>query len=298
MKRKQTKRLIFYILMMAWPTVHFCIFTIGVNTNSILLTFKNYQYADGAYTWVGFDNFKRVLSDLSSMPHFRVALKNSLIAFFVGFIISWPLHLLSAFYIYKKLPLGETFKFILVLPGMISDIIIVVVFKYFVERAVPVIGELITGNEMQGLIENTKTTFVTILFYCWWSGFGGGILVYVASMKNISESVVEAAKLDGVTPIREFFSITLPQIYPLISILMLAAFTGIFSAQMNLFPFFGLNADSRLWTIGYYLYKTTLSSTLSEYPYLSAFGLMITIVLMPIVFGLRRLIRRFDPTTD
>jgi len=47
-------------------------------------------------------------------------------------------------------------------------------------------------------------------------GVGGGMVIYLAGLKNIPVSLYEAARLDGAGPVRQFFTITLPMLSPLI----------------------------------------------------------------------------------
>ena len=48
-------------------------------------------------------------------------------------------------------------------------------------------------------------------------------------------------------------------------------------------------------TLGYYTYKEILVGGPSRYPYLSAYGLMMTLVITPIVLGMKKFLDRFDP---
>ena len=61
MKQRKLQRRIFYITVAALPFLHYLIFYIGVNFNSILLAFKQWKMADGDMTlvWGGFSNFSR-----------------------------------------------------------------------------------------------------------------------------------------------------------------------------------------------------------------------------------------------
>ena len=44
---KEQREFIFYLCLVALPLAQFCIFYIGVNFNSILLTFRNYSFDEG-----------------------------------------------------------------------------------------------------------------------------------------------------------------------------------------------------------------------------------------------------------
>ena len=58
--RSKRIELIFYIFMLAYPVVQFCIFYLGVNFNSILLAFQKIDVANNKVSWT-FDNFKNAI---------------------------------------------------------------------------------------------------------------------------------------------------------------------------------------------------------------------------------------------
>ena len=88
--------LIFYCLMSLFPVAQFCVFYIGVNFNSFLLSFKNYDMLTGVSTWVGFDNIVRAFNALFTDSVLIVAAKNSLIAYAVSLLVGVPLRSCSA----------------------------------------------------------------------------------------------------------------------------------------------------------------------------------------------------------
>ena len=141
----------------------------------------------------------------------------------------------------------------------------------------------------------------TILFYNIWGGFGVNILLYVGAMCGISDSVVEAAKLDGVTFLTEFVYITFPSVFSTFRTLIIVALGGVFVNQASLVSFFGTTAEEVNFTIGYYLYKETVGITLNNsnvgLPKLAAFGLLLTGVTLPVVFTTNWALRRFGPNT-
>ena len=75
---------------------------------------------------------------------------------------------------------------------------------------------------------------------------------------------------------------------------------GMFSNQMSLYSFFGAQAETDLWTIGYWLFKNLSQGTLSmpEYPELAAAGVVLTVVATPITLLVKRLLEKIGPSED
>lgn len=285
---ERKNNMIFYILMMAYPVIQFCIFWIGVNGNSILLSFKEYT-SDSGFQWVGTQNFVNAYNQMSSSGLFLSAIKNSFVAFGITTVITVPLSLLFSYFIYKKMPLSGFFKVILFMPSIISSIIMVILFSYFVERG---LADIIGIR----LLENIDTRFWTIIFYNIWIGFGINILLYTSSMGSISEEVIEAAKIDGAKPIHEFIYIVIPHIYPTIVTFLVISVAGIFTNQFHLYSFYGSGAESNdLITVGYYLFSQTQKNSTNYYafPELASYGVLLTIVAVPMTLLVKWALEKF-----
>src|SRR5690606_13260732 len=52
-----------------------------------------------------------------------------------------------------------------------------------------------------------------------WGAFGTTALIYLASLQDVSQELYEAAELDGATPLQRIFHISLPHLYPVMSLM-------------------------------------------------------------------------------
>lgn len=292
LSKRRRSQLRFYFLVIALPMVQFVIFYIGVNFNSILLAFKGYDINKGYY-FIGFDNFKQVFHDLKNVPYLFSSIKNSLVLYFVN-LLAMALSLLFSFYIYKRRTLGTFFKIILFLPNIISVLILAVMYKYFTERAVPELATFF-HKTIGGLLSDDKTAFPTILIFNVLISFGTQTLLASSAMEGISNSVTDASKIDGCTPLQEYIYITIPMIWPTIKTFLVVGVAGIFTNQMCLFSFFGNNASYSLYTFGYFLYTSIQQASFSDYPYLAAMGLVLTAVAVPLTYLVKLVVDKLGP---
>ena len=293
--KKSRNAKVFYCVMLAFPVLQFLICYLGVNFNSILLSLKSYN--DGDYQYVGLMNFKMVIDELQ-MPYMKNMITNSLVVYAVNLFVGLSFCVVFSYYIYKKSLGHEFFKFILFLPSIISAVVMAILFKYFTERGVPALLEGIFGITGNGLLGNNETRFPTLLFYMIFTGFGSNILLFSGAMSGINESLVDAAKIDGVSSVQEFFHITIPMIYPTLTTLIVVSTAGIFINQFGLFNFFGNSADIADYTVGYYFYKSSKIATLAEYPRLAAMGVLFTLVSAPVTLLLKRILEKCGPSDE
>ena len=300
-KRKSklnTGDLIFYCCMLAFPVLQFVLFYIATKSNAILFAFQGFDIVTGRATWTVeyvVKAFNLIVSDSAMLS----TLKMSFLSYAIVTFIGTPLGLLFSFYISKKMPGHGLFRVLLFLPSIISAIVLVVIFQYFVDRAIPSFVSMVFGTQMKGLLENVDTRYWTVMFYNLWIGFGVSVLMYSDAISAITPDVVEASHIDGVNALQEFWYITLPGVFPTLTTFMVTSVAGIFTNQFNLFTFYGGNAPEGLITYGYYFFnKTQSAQSIAEYPLLSAMGLWITLVCVPLTFLVKWAMEKFGPKED
>lgn len=292
------KNFLFYCLLMAFPLVQFLVFYIGVNFNSILMAFQRIDIQKDTVEWT-VSNIQNAFQMMTGSPELLSVLSVSVISYVILTGIGIPLGLFFSYYIYKKLPLSGAFRVILFLPSIMSAIVMATIFQFFVERAIPTAMIQFFDVEMMGLMENPETRFACILFYNILMGFGANVLMYTNSMSGISQEVVEASQLDGASTLQEFLHVTLPMIYPTIAMFIFTGIAGIFTNQLNLFSFYGAAAPGGISTYGYYFYtKTQGAKSIAEYPLLSAMGLFMSAVAVPLTLLVKWLLEKFGPNED
>ncbi len=318
--RKKRNRLIFYSICISIPVLHFLIFYVYINFNSIVMAFQRYTYMDptppdtilgtpgkpgGVYSELaGFDNFVVAWNNFAGNT---TRLWNSLLHFAVTVGISTPLALLFSYYLYKQYFLSGLFKVILFLPQILSALVLGLLFKHIVSD---VYGYIVlsaggvpagNGNLLQA---EMVTRYLTVIAFNILMGFGVNVLTYTSTMGGISDSLIESAQLDGANSLQEFFYIVIPMCYPTIITLFIVNLSHIFTNQANLYTLYA-EGVGRLDTVGYFLYVQAKGSQLYyldelhlTYPELSAYGLICTAIILPITMVTRYLLNKYGPSAD
>ncbi len=291
--------MLFYVLMMAWPILQFCVFYIAVKFNSILYSFQRYDKLSRTFTWT-LDYVKSALKMMTTSPALVETMKMTLLFFLLFTGINTPLGLLFSYYISKKQFASGFFRVFLFMPSIICSVIMVLIYGNFVDVALPEIVRVLTGKTVGGLMSTKSTRFFAVMFYNLLVGFGVNVLMYSNAMSAISEEVVEAAHLDGATGLKEFWFITLPSIYPTLITFLITALAGMFLNQYNLYSFFGSGEHFGLQTYGLYFYVQTLAAdgSRAEYSQISAIGLWLTFIALPLTYGVKFLLEKLGPSED
>ncbi len=289
---------IFMAVMLLFPTLQFIVFYITTNVNSFALAFqKVVNNENGYYGWAGdFRNFMTVFENIANPDKgIGKAIGNSFLVYLIH-LAAMPLGVLFAYYIFRKFFGHRLFKVTLFLPQIVSVFTMCFIYKYFSDYATKEIFDLKYGLFNTGK-SNATNLLITLIFAYVFFGFGSSMLLYLGAMSGINESIMEAAEIDGANHTSMLFTIVLPQIYPTIKTFLIVGIALIFTDQFNLLSFFTATAPKRTWTIGYYFYYELLvPNAMSQYPYLAAFGLIISVILIPITLVANKWLDKLDPT--
>lgn len=308
-RSKKIGELIFFWSLLIIPLAQFCVFYIGVNFNSILLSFKSYDYNTGTYAWIGFDNFERFFKSFAINKNLMICLKNSLLIFAIQILIVTPISILFSYYIYKNgkrkfhkttaaTVMAEVSKVLLFLPTIIPSIAMVLMYKYFGENSLPDILNNILGTEFKGFLSTYKYSLKYIIGFLVLTGFGSSMVLYTGAMSSIDESLIESGQMDGVSPFKELVKIVFPAIFPTFTLQMVTSVAGIFINQACLFSFYGGGAPYVARTFGYELFITVSNdATMAEYPYAAAMGIVFTIIATPITLLTKYFLETYGPST-
>ncbi len=293
---QRRKDWIFILSIVIWPIICWCTLYLGAMGNQFIITFQNYDPKTDTFYWSGFNNIVDFVTDVVGDPELSMAMKNSFILYLIGLLIDMPIAIIVAFCIYKKVWGAGFFKVVLLLPSMISSIIWVLIFKYFVEFGLPrVLGDI----SMNSLITTPETAFGTMIFYSEWIGLAGNLILYTGAMSRVPVSLVEYGKLDGLGALKELWYITVPLIFPTITVFLVTGVVGIFTSSNAAYSFYGQNAPLTVYTSGYYFFiKIFHATNYAEYPYVAASSTVFTLVATPITLFVKYMLEKYGPNVE
>ncbi|MBE5742614.1 MAG: sugar ABC transporter permease [Clostridiales bacterium] len=288
----KTKKLIFVWGMLAYPILQFLIFFVLVNISSIIMSFERQVIGSSGISiktsayW--YQKFYKELF-ITKLPQVRNAIVNSL---FVGLndLILVALSVTLAYFFYKKMPGRNVFRIIFFLPSIISIVIYTMVYKYmFNPQTGPV--SIVLQKIFGWTVSSTPSWFndygiIMIMVYCLWVGTGYNILILGGAIANLSEEVMESARLDGAKMRHELFLLVIPMIWPTISVSILGAVTTMFTLFIQVELLTGNSAPTVAYLINN-LVKRGKVNNLSEG---AAIGLIFTVVATPIIVLVKKLL--------
>jgi ABC-type sugar transport system permease subunit len=293
---KQIKRnkSLFIFCMLLIPVVHFIIFWIYVNIDSLLIAFQRIDEETGLKYFT--DKNFRLIFELfrTSNSQMWQAIKNTLITWVFTTLFMFPLSILWSFFIYKKILLGSFYRVMFYIPSIISGVALAVFFKYLIVTDGPIgyLYKLLTSEDyVPSFLTEKEYAMKTILIYIFWTGFGGNLILLNGAMGRISKEMMESAFLDGIGMWRELFNFILPLSWPTLSTLIIFSFTGLFTSSGPILLL--TEGQGETYTISYWIFELVYSKGSSGLPFMAAaIGILFTAIGFPIVLVIRHFINK------
>jgi len=187
---------------------------------SIILSFHRWDGAAKVKQFVGGANYLQALKD----PVVSLALMNN-VAWAVGHILLAVLPgLIIAVVLARKLPGRVTFQTIFFLPRLFPMVVVSIVWVWIYN---PVFGLINNTLRAAGLGSFTRGWLGDSQFALWatiiagsWTYFGFCMVLFLAALQNVDQTLYDAARIDGANAVQIFIHVTVPQIRPVITLVI------------------------------------------------------------------------------
>jgi multiple sugar transport system permease protein len=242
-RRKQEARL-FYLFISPW-IIGFLVFLFGPMVASIYFSLTDWD-SFTAPAFVGLANYIKLLTD---DPIFWKSLGNTFYFAVVSVPLSMGIGLWLANLLNKRVRFRKLFRTVIYLPTLVPIVATALVFKMVLAPTTGPLNKFLALFGITGpawLLDANSVKPAIILLSVW--GAGGATVLLLAAMKGIPTEFYEAAEIDGAGPIRQFWSITFPQVTPIIFFNLIMGLIGSFQvfAQVYILTQGGPNNASQM----------------------------------------------------
>ncbi|MEU4227455.1 sugar ABC transporter permease [Nonomuraea sp. NPDC026600] len=185
---------------------------------SVVLGFQRTNLVEAA-TFAGLDNFRTLLAD----PLLGMAVRNTLLFTGLALLIGFPLPIFLAV-LMSELRRGSGLLRVLVyLPVVVPPVVAVLMWKWFYDPDSGLFNQLLglAGLGPYPWLQSTGMAMPSLVLEATWAGAGGAVLIYLAALSGVPTELYEAAELDGASVWRRLWHVTLPQLRPILLIMLL-----------------------------------------------------------------------------
>ena len=261
----------------------------------------------GGRMFVGLRNFATLFGDALWSRQFWNALGNNAWFFVVHMLVQNPIGIaLAAILSTPKLRMAAFYRTAIFIPTILSFVIVGFVWKLILS---PIWGIAPGMLDMVGLkslfapwLGKEEYALTTLALVSVWQFVGIPMMLIYAALLSIPDEVIEAAEMDGITGMSQFWKIKLPLILPSIGIISILTFVGNFNAFDLIYVSQGALAGPDYSTdiLGTFLYRTFFGFQLQlGDPYMGSAiaGAMFGIILVGVclyLFGIQTRLRRYQ----
>ena len=192
----------------------FFFLTLGPAVSSFYLSLTDYDLSRDPF-WIGGDNYAYMFT---GDPRFGQAMKVT----FTFVALSVPLKLAFALALAVMLNKGlvglTVFRAIFYLPSLMGGSVAVAVLWRQVFAGDGLLNQVLHslfGYQGQNWVSSPSTSLYTLVLLSVWQ-FGSPMIIFLAGLRQIPKDMYEAASIDGASPRRQFWKITLPLLTPVI----------------------------------------------------------------------------------
>ena len=201
-----------FVLILPW-LIGFCIFKLYPFVSSLVYSFTDYDLFRGVQNVVGFQNYIDAFTKAKNVKVLKVT--------FTYAFMTVPLKLIFALFIayilnFKIKGVG-LFRTAYYVPSILGGSVAIAVLWKALFKNDGVVNTILTmlGFEsINFLADKNWALFIICLLRVW--QFGSAMVLFLAALKGVPEDLYEAASIDGASKGRQFLSITIPLISPVI----------------------------------------------------------------------------------
>lgn len=211
-KKRDLSWMIPYLFISPW-LFGFLAFTLGPLLLSFVMSFHDWPVI-GESTFIGLGNYiKMFTGDPQFYRSLFITIKFASVFVPLNIIIA----LILAVMISKNVKGIPFFRVIFYIPSVISGVAVAIIWGWILDSNNGILNYLLSliGIDGPRWLQDPQWAIFAIIIASGW-GVGNMMLIFYTDIKGIPKSYFEAAVMDGASPLRQFFSITLPIITPTI----------------------------------------------------------------------------------
>lgn len=211
----QRGRKLFVFLCSAPAVILFFIFMVLPTFNVFRISLYKWGGFSPRRTYVGFENFRKLFKDMRFFESFQ----NTVLLIVLVTVFTMALAIIFAAILSREKIKGQNFfRIIFYIPNILSVVIISAIFSSIYDANNGLLNSVLSifrGNDAEPILWlGTKSMAIYSLAGAMiWQAIGYYMVMYMASMASIPESLYESASLEGSGRINQFFTITIPLIW-------------------------------------------------------------------------------------
>ncbi|GLO67811.1 sugar ABC transporter permease [Oceanobacillus kimchii] len=244
----------------------------------------------GAMEFIGLDNYIAAMQD---SKFWESTLHSFLLAVFSA--LSLLIYLVVALILASKIKGANFLKKIYLIPMLLSSVAIAQLWIKVYNPSNGMLNSILVSLGVENppaWLADPNIVLYAIFIPIIWQYAGFYILIYYAALKNIPESIIEAAKIDGASPIQIALKIKFPLIMTVFKVTIVLAIVGSLKYFDLIYVMTGGGPNGASEVMASYMYKLAFSSY--DFGYGSAIGFLLLIITLIVTYFIRKVTETKD----
>ncbi|WP_068505143.1 carbohydrate ABC transporter permease [Paenibacillus kribbensis] len=269
-----------YLSLAAFVTPAFILYALFLLTPTIGGIYYSLTDWDGLnqdYNFIGLGNFVEALRDDPDFVH-SLWFTMKYVVFMI--VLQNVFALLLAVFIEARRRTKGLFRTVLFMPNMMSMIISAYMWTFVFSQVLPQLAVKTGLNFIdQSYLGDPKISFFSILVVSLWNGAGYLMIIYLAALQGVPQSLKEAAMIDGATPFQTFRKVTIPMIMHAVTICLFLTLNSAFKVYEVVFGLTGGGPGRATQVITMNIYEEAFSNNF-RYGYANAKSVILFIIVL------------------
>ncbi|WP_234417453.1 MULTISPECIES: carbohydrate ABC transporter permease [Miniimonas] len=269
-------------VFIAVAVVLFLLFFVWPGALAVIYSFTNYRGVGNSLTFIGLENYQKLFADETFYSSLSRTFLYALLSVPAHYVVSLAIAVLLA----SSLAKGKTSaRIIFFLPWLISPIVAGVIWRWLFGENFGLVNYLLRQLGGEGIHWETDATAALILIVIvgTWGSTAFNMLLFIAAIRNVPRSYLEAAQLDGANSWQRFRRITLPLLAPTSFMVILLTTIGSMKEFAMIQALNGGGPGTQNMFIVQYIYRTGFERANIGYASAASMVLMVILVIIALI---------------
>ena len=205
-----------FLLFLAPTFAAFCIGFLYPFVKGIFLSFCRFK-TTSKWTWVGFDNYINAFQDSTFVHAFWYTALFALVSLLLINVLSFAV----AYALTRGIKGTNIFRTVFFMPNLIGGIVLGYIWQILINCVMTIL-------EQPLLALNATAGYWGLIILMGWQQIGYMMIIYIAGLQNVPDSLIEAAEIDGANRLQTLFKIKIPMVMSSITICIFLTLTNSF----------------------------------------------------------------------
>ncbi len=210
------------LILLAPALVVYCLFAVYPMLNVVTLSFMKWNGLTADARFVGFDNYVQVFTQ---DPVFWGAVRNTILWTLMSVVFPPAIGFALALALNQNIPVRGSLRALFYMPVIIAPIAVATMWRWMYDPFFGLFNAVMTLMGLQTLIQDwlgDRNVALYSMFLAYiWQTVGFSLVLFLAGLQGVSQTLIEASRVDGASRFQAFRHVTLPALGPSITIVLI-----------------------------------------------------------------------------